>query len=346
MKRVLNVAVALVILLVLLGYMITYTVRFNETAIVTTFGSVSENSIINAPVEGEAIGGGEAGLHFKWPWPIQQVARKYDTRTQVLESSLDQQLTADRQSVNVSLYITWRVTDPLKFYQKLGTITAAQQQLRVQLRGTMSVIGDYQFDELVNADESQLRLEELEQEMVSQIRDTLNEADYGIAVEELGIQRIVLPATVTSSVFERMQAERARIAAAARSRGEAESNSLINRAQSDAATITSFAQARASQIEGEGLQRAQEIFARFAEDEEFAIFLAQLEALREVLAEKTRFILDTSRPPFSLLRGLAPDSLNPVPEDDATPPPPSEQVQSPTTPPASPAITAGGATDD
>jgi membrane protease subunit HflC len=311
MKRAVNLIVAGAILLALLGYMITFTVRFNEAAIVTTFGNTGEGSVYNAPAE-RGTPGEDAGLHFKWPWPISQVARKYDTRIQVMDNVLEQQQLADNQTITVNTYLAWRISDPLKFYKKVGSSAMALESLNLGIQAARSVFGQYTFDQLTNSDPSKLKLDELEQEMERRVQQELAALDNGITVEDVGIKRLMLPESVSMVVVDRMRSERSRMAAAARVEGEATSQTLRQNAESQRSLISEFAKATASELEAEGRQRAQEILARFSPDEEFAIYLLQLDALKATLNQKTTFVIDTSMPPFDLLRGLPQQQSLPV----------------------------------
>ena len=268
MKRVVNLIVAGAILLALLGYMITFTVRFNEAAIVTTFGNTGEGSVYNAPGALSGTPGDEAGLHFKWPWPISQVARKYDTRIHVTDNVLEQQQLADNQTITVNTYLAWRISDPLKFYKKVGSSAAALDSLNLGIQAARSIFGQYTFDQLTNSDPSKLKLDELEQEMERRVQQELAALDNGITVEDVGIKRLMLPESVSMIVVDRMRSERSRMAAAARVEGEATSQTLRQNAESQRSLITEFAKATASELEAERRQRAQEILARFAPDED------------------------------------------------------------------------------
>ncbi len=308
MKRAVNIVVAGAILLALLGYMVTYTVRFNEAAIVTTFGNAGESSVINGPGEQDA------GLHFKWPWPISQVARKYDTRLQVSENILEQQQLADNQTITLNTYIAWRISDPLKFYKRVGSRGAALEALNLRMQDARSAVGQYTFDQLTNSDPNQLMLDELEQELKRRIELELAQLDNGITVEDVGVKRLMLPAGVSEIVVARMRSERTRMAEEYRAVGQERSQTLRQEAESQRQLIESFAQSAATEIEAEGRRRAGEILARFAANEDFAIYLLQLQALEETLSRRTTFIIDTSMPPFNLLRGI------PQPETQTQPP--------------------------
>ena len=313
MRRAVNLIVAGAILFALLGYMVTFTVRFNEAAIVTTFGRADEGSVINAPDPVTGVGN-EAGLHFKWPWPISQVARKYDTRLQVLENTIEQHQLRDSQTITINTYLAWRISDPLTFYKRVGSSTEAVDAINLALQSARGQVGQYSFDELTNPDPSKLMLSRLEEQMLQQVRAQLAESDLGITVEDIGIKRLMLPDAVTQIVTERMRTERQSLASAARAVGDAEQSTLIQQAESQRALIESFADRTASDIAAEGRQRAEEILARFSGNEEFAIYLLQLKTLEETLARKTTFIIDTSMPPFNLLQGIPSVQSMPVPQ--------------------------------
>ncbi|MEM8873846.1 MAG: protease modulator HflC [Planctomycetota bacterium] len=296
MNRIRNLIIATAILLVLLATMVTFRVPYNEAVIVTTFGSA----------EGEAgvrNGGTDAGLHFKAPWPIQNIARRYDTRLQVLETRFDQLTTADRQAVGVGANVYWKISDPLAFYNTLSNIPSADRQIRARLRAALAIVGSYRFNQLVNDNPDLLRREEIEQEMLAQMNAELS--DEGIELVSVGIGRVVLGTTVTEAVFERMREEREADAVAARSEGDAQAGNIRAKAQSQADLIRDLANTRAAEIKAEGDAAAGALFPRFAANEEFAIFLQQVDMLPEMITENSTLILGPNN--FSLLKMLAED---------------------------------------
>lgn len=327
MKRFLNIAVALLLVVLLVGYMVTYTVRFNEAVIVTTFGSIDEGSVKNAPGP-ESRAGEDAGLHFKWPWPIQQVAATYDTRVQVVEGATEQTLTADGQSIAVQVFVTYRITDPLQFYKALGNPAEAADALRTRVRDSLSLVGEYTLSQLANTDESQVRLDELGQRIQQRVQRSVDDLSYGITILEAGVLKIVLPEQVTTSVFNRMGTERTALAEQARNVGQAEFSTLQSEATSQRNIILSFANVQADNIRQEGQQTASELYAGFAEDQDLAAFLASVQALREIAEDRARFFIDADKLyPFNLLEEYLGDGDEdePQPQDggSVTPPPPA-----------------------
>ena len=293
MKKMSVLALGILIMCVLLIYMVTYQVRFDQVAVLTTFGRASKGSVKNAD-------GKSAGLYMKWPWPIQQV-RKYDARMQVLEDRLEQQETKDKQVVILNTYVAWRIAQPLDFYRSMRNEQNAQRYLLDRLRTARAEIGNYSFDELTNIVPAKLRLAEVEQAILRRMHRDLSEQSYGVEVETVGVKRIILPEDVAEKVFERMGLTRQRLAQNARSEGEAIARSTRAKAQSAQERILAFADRKAQDIRAEGDEAAARYYKIFSRNEEFAVFIRKLEALRATLAHNTTFLLDTSIEPFDML---------------------------------------------
>ena len=281
------------ILTLLVLYMVTFQVNFHQMAVVTTFGKADASSVIN-------MNGSQSGLHWKWPWPIQQV-RLVDTRLRVLKDRLEQQETKDKQVVIMKAFIAWRVTDPLLFQRSLQDESNAMRFIRDRLRTARAEIGNFTFDDLSNVDPEKLRLAEAEERILSRMQADLKDKGYGIAIHTLGIKRILLPEEIKTSVYARMRQTRHRLAQNARSEGEAIARSIRARARSDEQRILAFAERKAQSIRAQGDAAAARYYRIFAENEEFAVFMRKLEALETVLANNSTFLLDTKIEPFDLL---------------------------------------------
>ena len=302
MKNTFTLFVAIVIACILLVYMFYFQVRYDEAAIVTTFGKAA------APVrnaDGTVTSRGsvrdKADLYFRWPWPFQRV-HVYSTRVQLMEDQLQQQLTADNKNVIIRTFMAWKIEDPRKFYLKeLLKIEDAEPHLRPLLKDIRGIISQYRFDQLVNTDVSKLKLVEIEQKAKDQIAARLADRataggtvpGYGIEVVRVGIQRIVLPSTTTERVFDRMKEVRQRLAQKARSEGKAEADAIKSKAESASKRILAFTDRSAQAIMAKGDEEAASAYSAFAEDEEFAIFLRQIETMTKTLPYNSTFLLDT-----------------------------------------------------
>ena len=272
MKNPLSLFIAIVIALVLLVYMFLFQVRYDEVAVLTTFGQASEGTIKES-----------AKWPFRrWPWPIQKVTR-YSTRLKLLEGQREEQQTANNYAVIVNTYVIWRIQDPLRFFRKYQTVATAESQLDDRMRDVKGEIGNYRFDELVNTDSERLKLTQVERRMRDKLRERF--IDDGILIEQFGIRRILLPEAVTTLVFEQMKDTRERLAANIRSSGDAEAQEIKSRAESIKNRILAFANGHAKQIRSRGDKDAASFYKVFGQDEVFATFLSKIEAIKAMFKD-------------------------------------------------------------
>lgn len=296
MKRILLIVFATVLVAVFMLVLCTYQVDFDQSAIRTTFGRATEADVINADGQG-------AGLHVKWPWPIQNVLL-FERRTQLFTDTLEQQETRDKQVVILRTYLAWRIAAPLDFYRSFRTPAYGERFLAERLRSARSEIGHFTFDDLTNVDPDHLRIADAERALLERMRGELAGQHTGVEVLTVGISRIILPEQITRSVFARMSQTRQRLAQQARSEGEAMARGIRAKTDRDRDRILAFAEREAQRIRAEGDAAAAESYADFAEDEDLAIFLRNLDALHISLANNATFLLDTRLAPFDLLQSL------------------------------------------
>ena len=244
----------------------------------------------------------EAGLYRRWPWPVQRIYR-YDHRLRTLQGSFEEALTADGKNVLVALYAGWRIAEPVRFLERVGTVEQAEASLDGLLRTFKNAaVGQYRFNQLVNTDASALRSEELEQRVLEQAQAQARER-YGVDLQFVGIRRLCLPEAITQSVFERMRAERQALADRYRSEGEGEAIRIRAGADSERDQLLARAEADARRLRAEGEAEAAEQFKVFEQSPELALFLRKLDALEETLQDKATVVLSSDTQPFDLLRG-------------------------------------------
>ena len=279
MKNSFVILVGLLLVAVLLSHMFLYQVRYDQVAVRTTFDKADETSVQQTP-----------GLKWRWPWPINKVSL-YSKRLQLLEDKIEELQTADGKSVIVRTYLTWRVADPLAFYVTLKDPSEAARQLSSRLREVRGLISNYRFDELVNVDRGKLKLAAIEEEAARTLDAALAQAGYGIKVESVGIHKIILPESTTGKVFETMIASRERLAENALQEGQAQASAIRSEATSARERILAFAERRAQAIRSQGDREAAVQYESFAKNEEFAIFLRKVDALKKMLDHNTTFVL-------------------------------------------------------
>ena len=268
-----------------------FQVRQTEVAVVTTFGKFSRALT-------------EPGLYGRWPWPVQKV-HKFDNRVQNFERKFEQTTTADGRSLLVTVFVGWRVSDPRLFLERFanGDVLRAEQNLEALLRDTKNgVLGLHRFSELISTNKAKIKLRQIEQEMLAAIKPRA-EANYGIAIDLLGVKQIGLPESITTKVFDRMRAERQRLVKQFQSEGEAEAIRIRAEADRSRQEILAKAEGEATVIRGQGEAEAAKSYAVFERNPDLAVFLIQLNALANSLKERSTLVLDPQTPPFNLLKG-------------------------------------------
>jgi|SRR5665213_478473 len=295
-KNLLTVIIGAVLVVIFALLLFVFQVRQSEVAVVATFGRLSAH-----PYD-------QPGAYFKWPWPIQKVY-KFDNRVQNFEDKFSQTLTADNNNLIVTLYTGWRISDASKFYPKfLGDTNAAQTALENILRNAQNaVIGNHHLSDFVNTDPQQLKFDQIESNIEQQVQSDLSTKDYGISLEFLGLKKIELPESVTTSVFDRMKADRQRLISTEQYEGQKEATIIRADADRRAAETIANAQAAAVRIQGEAEAAAAPTLRVFEQNPGLYIFLLRIDALKQSLNQKTTLIFDERTPPFDLFQNLPVD---------------------------------------
>jgi len=242
------------------------------------------------------------GLHLKWPYPIDKVW-KADRRIRSFggsEGKLEETQTSDGKNVTVSVAINWKIVDPITFIERLRTVEQAELELNALMRSAKNaVIGRFRLNQLVNTDADSLKLNEIEHAFLRVVASQAK--NYGIYVQSAGIQHLGFPQDVANSVFERMRAERKRLAERYLGEGKGEADKIRAEARTEASKIVANAEAEAKMIRAKGDAEAAKYYAVFKQNPSLAVFLRKLEALKKSVGTKTTLILDTNSAPFDLL---------------------------------------------
>lgn len=303
LRKPVFIFLALLVVVALLAFSFTYTVRYNERAVVTSFGSADETDLKTEP-----------GLKFKWPYPFQSVT-SYDTRNQVVQAVGTQQQTADDRQIVVETYAIWRVSDPLAFYTKFSNAgpneedhyTAAARTVRSSLNSAISETSRFRMSELFSPDPGSSRLADLEDAILSVVRrdagaaaDPGETSNFGIEIVDVGINRIRLSEQNSQDVIERMKADRQKLAQDTISAGEAQAESIRSTATTNAETIRSFAELIAEELKAAGDVEATRYIAQMQEAPELAMLLEELQFLRDAYSKQINLII-SGAPGFRML---------------------------------------------
>ena len=281
----LGLMVAAVLLVAVFSFQLPQT----QSAVVTTFGRPAEVT--------------EAGLHFRWPFPFQKVYR-FDHRVRCFaggEGKLEETMTGDGHNILVGIYVNFRIRDAKTFFVTLENLTKAENQLNSWMRGAKNAaFGRYRFNQIINTDPAQMKLGEIQ----DTIRNDLarQASAYGIEIVGVGVNTINVPKTISEKVFDRMIAERKRIADKYIAEGNSEARKIRIKADSERTIKLAEAEAKAKEIRAQGDAEAAKYYAEFRQDPELAAVLRKLEALRTVMKGRTTLVVDTATPPFDLLK--------------------------------------------
>ena len=221
------------------------------------------------------------GLHFKAPWPINNV-RKFDRRVLTLDTAPERFLTGEKKNVTVDFFVKWRIEDPATYYTSFqgDERRAALRLLQIVKNGLQLEFDNRTIRQVVSDDRS---------EMMDNLTENANSevARFGIQIVAVRIKQIELPDDVRNSVFERMRAERERIAKELRAQGQEAAKGIQAVAERQRTVILAEASRDAEQTRGEGDARATDIYASaYGQDQEFYEFYRSMNAYRNALSSQ------------------------------------------------------------
>ncbi|GAB6043917.1 protease modulator HflC [Endothiovibrio diazotrophicus] len=214
------------------------------------------------------------GLYFKIPF-INNV-RTFDGRILTLDADPERYLTVEKKNVSVDAFIKWRIDDVANFYRATGgdEMRASNRLAQIIRDGMKAEFGKRTIQEVVSGERTQIM-------DILTVTANKQAADLGISIVDVRIKRIDLPRVVSSSVFQRMRAERERVARDFRSRGQEAAERIRADADRQRTVILAEAYREAEQTRGEGDAKSTEVYAAaYGKDPEFYAFYRSLDAYR------------------------------------------------------------------
>ncbi len=300
MIRTLGGFVALLIALVVATA--AYVVPEGQQVVITRFGKpIGEPS-------------SEPGLKFKMPF-LDKV-RVFEKRFLEWDGKVTEIPTKEKRNILVDTYARWRITDPLVFLQRFQVERRAQARLDGILNGeTRDAVARHDLAELIRTTDREEEVDEtlLQEEAGSGLqpievgREAIRQeilanaqarvADFGIEILDVQFKRINYVEDVRTSVYERMIAERRRIADRFRSEGEGEASRIRGDKERALEEIQSEAYRKAEEIRGKADAEATEIYAQAynqsSDSRAFYEFLKTMESYSETFDEETSVVLST-----------------------------------------------------
>jgi membrane protease subunit HflC len=267
-----GVIAALIVVALIIAYGALFTVYQTRQALVVRLGQPVR--IVTEP-----------GLHSKIPL-IDSVIN-IDKRILDLENPAQEVIASDQKRLVVDAFARYRITDPLKFYQTVGTVDGANLQLSILLNSALRrVLGEATLTQVVR---------DQREHLMTQVRDQLGaEAQgFGISMVDVRIRRADLPEQNSQAVYQRMQTERQQEAAQIRAQGTQRAQEIRARADRDVTVLLADAQSKGEQTRGEGDAERNRIFAEaYGRDPDFFSFYRSMQAYEAGLRPNdTRMLL-------------------------------------------------------
>ena len=255
---------ALLLVVLVIGSQSVFTVSQWQKAIMFRLGEITQADF-------------KPGVHFKMPF-INNV-RKFDARLLTLDVEPERFLTAEKKNLIVDSFVMWRVADVTRYYT---AVAGDERHARLRLEqiikdGMRGQFSKRTINEVVSGERDDI-MRALTAESNTQAQQ------IGIAIEDVRIKRIDLPAEVSNSVYRRMKAERARVAKEFRSQGSEAAERIKADADRKRKVIIDEAYRGAQKVRGEGDATAADVYAKaYGRDKEFYSFYRSLAAYRESL---------------------------------------------------------------
>jgi membrane protease subunit HflC len=259
----------------------------------------------------------EAGLHVKWPWPVQSVQR-LDRRLQSFDLPGAELLTRDPagntidKTLTIDAYVCWRISGTEgadQFVRTVGSIEGAQLILGQRIASELgAAIAEMELDDLISTDASKVdrSREHLRQRLLEggspPLRTSALES-YGIEVVDVRLRRSNHPVAVREAIFDRIRSERAKKVAEYQSEGERLAAEIRSAGEREVQEMKADAEARAIELRGKADAEADRIRNdAHRADPRFYAFLKKLEDYQRMLGDgKTTLLLSTHRELFDLL---------------------------------------------
>ena len=253
--------IVVIVILGVLGSSAVYVVDEREKAIVFQFGEIVSSSE-------------KAGLYFKLP-VINNVSF-FDSRIQTMDADPQLFLTKEKKNLVVDSFVKWRVRNARDFYTKLGGLAAnARNRLAQRVNDALrQEFGNRSVQQVISGDRA---------EIMNTVRKNIDSEinSLGIEVVDVRLKRVDLDPDISERVYQRMEAERSRVAKDLRARGAEEAERIRADADRERAVTLANADREAEEIRGEGDAQATRIYAEaYQRDREFYRLYRSLNAYR------------------------------------------------------------------
>ena len=285
-------AIVIAVLLIIVLASSVYTVEENQYACRVQFSKIVETT-------------DTAGLHFKIPFV--DTVKYFSKATTLYDIPPSEVLTSDKQNMTVDCYVLWKIEDPLKFYQTLGSTGVAEERLNALTYNELkTVMGTLAQADIINMEDGAKR-----NEIYDGIAATVNEQakTYGITVEDVKIKQFDLPDSNLNAVYSRMISERNQIAEMHTAKGNQDATMIRSEVDKKVNIMISNANATAAALIAEGEAEYMKLLAEAYNSDDkkdFYEFTLALDALKASLnGDEKTVILDADSELAKILMGAS-----------------------------------------
>ncbi|MCG7991082.1 MAG: protease modulator HflC [Candidatus Thiodiazotropha lotti] len=214
------------------------------------------------------------GLHLMWP--IVNNVETFDARIQTMDSRPERFLTAEKKDVIVDYFAKWRIANVAQYYRSTGgsldkTARLLQERINTSLRDEF---GKRTVQDVISGERAEIMAK------LTKDADSMA-AELGVEILDVRVKQIDLPPEVSESVYQRMRAERERVARDLRAKGAEAAERIRANADRKYIVIVADAYKEAEIMRGEGDGKAAETYANaYRQNSEFYAFYRSLNAYK------------------------------------------------------------------
>lgn len=268
-----NLLLILLLLAVYTGFDSFFVVQEDEQVMVTRFGKPKR--VFRSP-----------GIH--WKSPFTDSVRRMSKKILGSDTPPDEYITLDKKKLVADPVSRWKIIDPKMFFETVTDEFGAKARLDDIVKSELrEQIASRDFGDIIGK-----KREDLVQMVATDARAQLR--PFGIELIDVRIKRADLPLEVQESVFQRMRAERDRIAKRYRSEGAEEAQKITAQTDKERDILLAKAYEEAQTARGEGDAKSISIYATaYERDAEFYAFTRSLETYEKVIDANTSVVLST-----------------------------------------------------
>ncbi len=272
MAQTKTLSIIMLVVVAVILILSTYTVGQAERAILFQLGKVLRTDL-------------QPGVHFKWP--LINNVRTFDGRIQTLEAEPESYLTKEKKNVIVDSFVKWRIIDVSRYYTTTGgdEARAGTSLYKIVKAGLRGEFGKRTIQDVVSGDRAEIMA-------ILTIAANQQAQQFGIEVVDVRLRRVDLQKEVSDSIYQKMRAERARVAKDSRARGYEAAETLRADADRQRTIILADAFREAERIRGEGDAQAANTYATaYGNDQEFYSLYRSLNAYKNTFSDKSDIVV-------------------------------------------------------